>query len=242
MNLICEPRREGETAREYAYSMLRENIANLNLEPGCTLNDTNIAAQLGISRTPVREAINQLKGESEIIEIYPQRGMKVALIDINIIRNVRLMRMVLEKEMIRRCCDIACEEDILWMEENVALQHFYHRQKKMQQAVEVDNQLHRKFYELAGFDYVYRSTRGPMIHYDRVRVLESFYDTYLDSIRDHSSMICAVRERNPAEACRLMEQHLDRWLVNERRLRAEYPHYFKKEGMGHEGSQNYAAG
>ena len=67
MNLICEPRREGETAREYAYSMLRENIANLNLEPGCTLNDTNIAAQLGISRTPVREAINQLKGESEII-------------------------------------------------------------------------------------------------------------------------------------------------------------------------------
>lgn len=242
MSLIVEPRKAGETARDYAYAVIRKNLADMTLEPGSTLNDMEIAARLGISRTPVREAINQLKGESEIIEIYPQRGMKVALIDGDVIRNVRLMRMLIEKEMVRRCCGQATSEDISWLEENLALQHFYYGRRELQKTIELDNRLHRKFYEIPGYDYIYRSTRGPMIHYDRVRVLEAFYDTYQESINDHAAMIRAIKERDPAEACRMIEIHLDRWLVNEQRLRAEYPHYFKKEGLEDESSQNYEAG
>lgn len=236
MTLNFEPRRKGENARDYAYAVLRENIANLNLEPGCTLNDVAIAAQLGVSRTPVREAINQLKSESEIIEVYPQRCIKVALIDTGIIQEVRLMRLQIEKDVLRRCCETASPEDLRWMEENVALQRFHYGRKDMGKALELDNALHRYFYTMSGCDYIYRSTRGPMIHYDRVRVLETFFDSYLESINDHEEIVDAIREGNAERAAALIELHLGRWVSNEQKLRIEYPQYFRKEEMEDESS------
>ena len=96
MELIIAPRNTGEPARDYAYRVLSENIAKLKLYPGCPLNDQEVAVRLGISRTPVREAINQIKNESDIIEIYPQRGMKISLIDTGIINQGRDLRVMLE--------------------------------------------------------------------------------------------------------------------------------------------------
>ncbi len=242
MTLVFEPRRKGENARDYAYAVLRENIANLNLEPGCTLNDVVIAEQLGVSRTPVREALNQLKSESEIIEVYPQRCIKVALIDTEIIQEVRLMRLLIEKDILRRCCDMATEKDLLWMEENVDLQRFHYGRRDMEKALEKDNELHRYFYSITGCDYIYRSTRGPMIHYDRVRVLETFYNSYLDSIDDHEEIIGAIREKDPEHAEKLITLHLGRWVANEQKLRIAYPQYFRKEETENEGSESNEAG
>lgn len=242
MALIFEPRVKGENARDYAYTVLRENIANLNLEPGCILNDVLIAAQLGVSRTPVREAINQLKGESEIIEVYPQRCIKVALIDTEIIQEVRLMRLLIEKDILRRCCETATEENIRWMEENVALQRFHYGRRDMGSALEKDNEFHRYFYSITGCDYIYRSTRGPMIHYDRVRVLETFYDSYLESINDHERIIEAVREKDADQAEKLITLHLGRWVSNEQKLRASYPQYFRKGETKNESSESNEAG
>ena len=107
-----------------------------------------IAEQLGVSRTPVREALNQLKSESEIIEVYPQRCIKVALIDTEIIQEVRLMRLLIEKDILRRCGDMATEKDLLWMEENVDLQRFHYGRRDMEKALEKDNELHRYFYSI----------------------------------------------------------------------------------------------
>ena len=55
-----EPRQGRETAREYALRQLKENIISLQLEPGSMVSENEMAAQLGISRTPVREALIEL--------------------------------------------------------------------------------------------------------------------------------------------------------------------------------------
>lgn len=52
-----EEKRHGETARQYAYRTLRENIISLDLEPGAPFNDVEMSQMIGISRTPVREAV-----------------------------------------------------------------------------------------------------------------------------------------------------------------------------------------
>ena len=67
----AQGRRKGETAREYAYRMIREQIISLGLKPGEAFNDMEFAAKIGVSRTPVREAVIQLSEESRIIEIFP---------------------------------------------------------------------------------------------------------------------------------------------------------------------------
>ena len=89
-------RRKGETAREYAYRMIREQIISLGLKPGEAFNDMEFAAKIGVSRTPVREAVIQLSEESRIIEIFPQRGMRIALIDVQLAKN-RPQRQVQER-------------------------------------------------------------------------------------------------------------------------------------------------
>ena len=67
-----EEKKSGETAREYAYHTIRDNIISLELEPGAPFNDIEVSQQIGISRTPVREAVIQLSEESRIIQIFPQ--------------------------------------------------------------------------------------------------------------------------------------------------------------------------
>lgn len=228
MKLEYTERAAGVTARHYAYSVIRENIINLNLEPGSTLNDLEIAEELGISRTPVREAINQLKSESEIIEIYPQRGMKVALINDKVIREVRRFRTILEMEMIRTCCDRASEEDLKWFEDTVAMQQFFLDRDHPERTMQLDNEFHKKMYEIAGCGHIYHFTRGMMIHYDRVRTMEMGDSTYREAVLDHGHMVDAIRRRDGEEAAQLMSTHLGRGLAQEKKLRAAWPQYFQE--------------
>ena len=229
MELIIAPRNTGEPARDYAYRVLSENIAKLKLYPGCPLNDQEVAVRLGISRTPVREAINQIKNESDIIEIYPQRGMKISLIDTGIINQVRDLRVMLEKRAMRLCCKNRSEEDPKWMDDNIALQNFYFERGEVETAMEQDDLLHRKIFEIAGMEYIHRMTRGLMLQYNRVRVLETFYDSYGDSINDHQAIVDAIRQQDPRAVEKLVDIHLGRWADNERKLRKQYPEYFLEE-------------
>ena len=146
--MTIEARQAGETAKEYAYRIIKENIITLELEPGSTLNDMEISQMIGISRTPVREAIIKLKEESDIIEIFPQRGMRIALIDTDIVQEVRFLRLTLEKAMVELACDMAQEADFVWLEENLTLQEFYLKNNLIQKLLELDNALHRKLFTI----------------------------------------------------------------------------------------------
>ena len=70
--MIVLEKREHETSRDYALRVIRENIIRLELAPGSQISENELAAQLGLSRTPVREALLALS-HVRIIESYPQR-------------------------------------------------------------------------------------------------------------------------------------------------------------------------
>ncbi len=222
-----EARQAGETAKEYAYRVLKENITTLELEPGSTLNDMEISQMIGISRTPVREAIIKLKEESDIIEIFPQRGMRIALIDTDIVQEVRFLRMTLEKAMVELACDMAQEEDFVWLEENLTLQEFYLKNNLIQKLLELDNALHRKMFSICRKDLIYRMSQGLSIHYDRVRNMEATTIHGHKTVEDHRNLVKAIRNKDKELAKKIMEEHLDRWLMNEQTLRKQYPQYFK---------------
>ena len=228
MNLTVRPREAGETAKEFAYRVLRDNICSLDLAPGDPLTDHEIAELLGISRTPVREAVIQLKNEAEIIEVYPQSGMKVAYIDLEKIHEVRLARLALEKEVIRLCCEKRTEEDLAWLEENIALQQFYYGRQDMDKAFELDNEMHHRFFIIAGCEFIYRFTRGPMIHFDRVRSVVAHFESFGDALADHAKILDAIRDRDADRAVELIRKHLDRWFMNEEKLRIQHPEYFRE--------------
>ena len=82
---IVNKRCPEETNSDYAYRLIRRNIMNLYLKPGAVLNEAELSDQLGMSRTPIREALILLKNEG-LVDIMPQRGSRVSHISLSLVR------------------------------------------------------------------------------------------------------------------------------------------------------------
>lgn len=222
-----EQRRAGETARAYAYRIIRNNIISLDLEPGAPFNDIEVSGQIGISRTPVREAVIQLSEESRIIEIFPQRGMRIALIDVDLVEEARFLRLILEKAAAELACDLAGDEDLGWLDENVRLQEFYLESGSANKLLELDNEMHKKLFSICRKELTYNMCQRLAIHYDRIRSLSVATVKDYKIIQDHKALLEAFRARNKKLAADIMDRHLNRWMMNEQLFRQQYPNYFK---------------
>lgn len=223
-----DEKKSGETARQYAYRTLRENIISLDLEPGSPFNDIEVSQMIGISRTPVREAVIQLSEESRIIEIFPQRGMRIALIDVELVEESRFLRQVLEKAAAQLACELADEEDIRWLDENVRLQEFYLEGGSPDRLLELDNEMHRKLFTICRKELTYHMCQRLAIHYDRIRSLAVATVKDHKIIEDHKKLVEAIRLRDSKYAVETMEKHLNRWMMNQQMFRSQYPGYFKE--------------
>lgn len=219
-------RNSNESARDYAYNIIKENIVNLTLKPGETISDIKISELLGISRTPIREAINKLKDESNIIDVYPQRGMRVSLIDTKIVNETKFLRLALEKEIIKVVCKVAKEDDILKLKQIYSMQVFCYENEIFKDASKLDSNLHGLLYKIADMEKLHKMIKPAFIHYDRVRNLEVSKEHLKNTIEDHRRLIEAIENKNIDEAVEIMDSHLGRWEVNEKKLRAKYPEYF----------------
>ena len=216
----------GETAREYALRELKENIISLELKPGTAVSENELAAELGISRTPVREALSELVKVS-ILEIYPQRGSFVSLIDPKMVDESRFLRKVLDRAVIEVACSMASPVVIDEMEENVHLQEFYLEKQDADRIFELDNAFHKLIYTAAQKDILYEMRSNMMIHFDRVRTLsvESVKDMKI--VADHRDMLEAIKAKDSVGAVKLVDKHLSRYQVDEYQIREEFPEYFK---------------
>ena len=87
------------SAREVAYETIRSRIITMELKPGDELNDRELAQELGISRTPMREALIMLN-IAHMVTIKPQSGTHVAPIDLKLMEMEQFARFTLEKEIL----------------------------------------------------------------------------------------------------------------------------------------------
>ena len=98
--LLMDPRQPDENNRAYAYRILRKNIMNIQLQPGCQLSEADLSERLVMSRTPIHEALMMLKGEW-LVDVLPQRGSIVSKISIQYINEGYAMRKMLEPALLR---------------------------------------------------------------------------------------------------------------------------------------------
>ena len=219
-------RLQQETARDYAFRVLRDNIVSLELKPGTLISENEMAMELGLSRTPVREAIIDLAKVS-IIETIPQRGSYVALIDTKMVEESRFLRKVLDEAVIEVACDIANSASIEAMEENVHLQEFYLEKSDTNRIFELDNAFHKLIYSAAQKDIIYDIRSTMMLHFDRVRTLSVEAVKDMKIVGDHRGMLEAIKGHDKEAAVALVEKHLGRYRVDETQIREEFPAYFK---------------
>ena len=219
-------RQQGESGRSYALRTIKENIVRLELAPGSKVSESEIAAGLGLSRTPVREALQELSRE-RIVEIYPQRGSIIALVDYTLVDEARFMRQCLESGVADVLAQRAQSMNLSSLRENLELQEYYLRSGNLDKLLELDNQFHQELYRLAGYENCYRMMAGMYLHFDRVRWMATQSVNQEPCVEDHRAIYQAIVEGNSREAAEVVREHLMRYRVDETKLRREYPGYFK---------------
>ena len=215
-----------ETARDYALRVLKGNIISLDLAPGTAISENELAAEIGISRTPVREAIIEL-AKAYLIEIYPQRGSFVSLIDPKMVEEARFLRRVMDAAVIEEVCETADEEGIRLLEENVELQEFYLSKGTTDKLFDLDNKFHRDIYVVAKKDIIYDIHSTLMIHFDRVRNLSVVTVKNNGIVGEHRAMLEAIKAKDKKTASELVAKHLDHYQVDEIEIRSRRPEFFK---------------
>lgn len=226
----------GERGRDYALRMLRDNIVTADLAPGSVVSENELAQQLKLSRTPVREAIIELS-KANVIQVYPQRGSVVSLIDYKMVDEAQFMRLVLECAVVELLAATAKPEQLEELEANLAMQEFYATGGSADAALrffDLDNEFHKLLFAACGKESVHDLMRGFELHFDRVRSLnlrttpEEGIQSERRTLEDHRAILAAVRAHDPVQARVCMETHLTRYRLDEQLLRERFPDYFKK--------------
>jgi len=216
-----------ETGRDYALRTLKDNIIRLELKPGSMVSENELAKEMGLSRTPVREALIEL-AKVKIVEIYPQKGSAVSLIDYTLVEESQFMRDVLECAVIGLVCRMAVPEDLIRLRENLSQQQYVIKNESTDAGfLELDNQMHRMFFDIAEKPQIFSLMQSISIHFDRVRSLTLEDIKLMTVYHDHEMMLDAIAKKDEENAKLCMQKHLNRFRVVEKDVHDRYPEYFK---------------
>lgn len=224
--MVITKKEAKETAREYALRQILANIESLQLKPGSTVSENELARELGISRTPVREALQELQ-KNNLIDIYPQRGITIACIDFELVEEMAFLRCVLERAIIEELCDSISEEKLKELELNVQLQELYQKGEDARKVYELDNEFHKTLFTICNKERLYSLIQAAQVHFNRIRTLSLYSVKEQKTVKEHRAILNAIKARDKAEAAGLIVEHLSRYKLGRQELMRAYPDYFK---------------
>ena len=219
-------RKPGESSKGYALRTIKENIINLTLEPGSQISENEIAAEIGLSRTPVREAILNLS-KVKIVTIYPQKKGVISLIDYGLIDEYQFMRSNLEEAIMEDVCQTVTGQELRRLSENVRLQKFALENLDFTELSRLDKEFHGILFEIADKPLIYQVMNTISIHLDRVRRVTASPSNGLKSVQDHEDILAAMADRDVRRARALLEVHLTRYKADAATVREKFPQYVK---------------
>ncbi|MBC9784175.1 GntR family transcriptional regulator [Heliobacterium chlorum] len=195
--------------RDIVFENLREAIISGILKPGERLMEIQLAEEMGVSRTPVREAIRKLELEGFVVMV-PRKGAYVAGISVKDITDVFELRASLEALAAGLAAQRITEEETEQMERLLVKTASYFDEEKIDELVEVDIDFH---------DMVYRASRNQrlvQIIGNLREQLRRFRTTSLshpgrikEAWEEHSKMVEAIADRNVALAQTLAWEHIE---------------------------------
>lgn len=213
--------------RDYVYDTLKRMIMELKLEPGRFISEKDIIEMLEVSRTPVREALVKLSQE-QLIDIIPQKGSFISLIDLELVEESRFVRETLERAIVRQACERLSSEQVLRLEHLVSMQELCVKEKNYKRLFELDEEFHKTIVVGCGKTRTWGMLQQLNVHYNRIRMLRlAVNDDWHIILSEHLAITRAIRENHPDTAERTMSKHLSRVNFEKQELREKYPSYFK---------------
>ncbi len=208
------------------HSLLHEEIVTLGRPPGAPVNERAIAAQFGVSRTPVREALLQLAAEG-LIELVPQVGTFVARIPLDQLPEAVLVRQALEETTARLAAGSAEARHVAAMRGAIERQFDAAEHADVERFHAADEELHAHIAEASGHPGIWRLVRQAKVQLDRYRRATLPQIGRLGKvIEQHQEIVAAIARHDPAAAAQLMRQHVTALVLDLSAIRALHPDWF----------------
>ncbi|MBP2032652.1 DNA-binding GntR family transcriptional regulator [Clostridium algifaecis] len=224
-------RLDRENGKEYAYRVLKDNIMSLELKPGQSISETELAQELGISRTPIREVLMKLK-EEHLIEVKPQIGTYVSLIDRRLVEEAFFMRYHLEKEAMKLACTKFPEDKLIELEKSLMSQRLIAgKQKREIEFHKLDIEFHGIIFSGVNLEEVWNGILKISTHYNRLRLIAEIKYSNSITIEQHEKFVEVIKNNDFENAQSLVTDHLEKprkgwkYIFN---TDSEYKDYFKE--------------
>lgn len=190
------------------FRTIRENILAGKYEPEEELKEKTIGEELGVSRTPVREALRQLELEG-LVTIIPNKGAYVVGISQKDIRDIYEIRSRLEGLCAKWAAENITKEQLDELEENIYLSEFHVEKGNSEQVLELDNRFHEILYNASASREI-RHILADFHHYlQRVRkVTLAENERAVQSLSEHRKIVEALKLHDAALAEKLANEHI----------------------------------
>ena len=194
--------------RGRVFHHLREDILSGKYKEGDELKEVAIGEELGVSRTPVREAFRQLELEG-LIQIIPNKGAYVTGITEKDVKDIYMIRSLLEGLCARGACEHITDAQMEEMEENIYLSKFHAQKGHLEQLAELDNRFHEILYEACNSKMLEHQLRDFHEYVLRVRKKTlSNVNRGPKSNEEHELLMEAIKAKDANKAEKLANMHM----------------------------------
>lgn len=210
-----------------AYDQLRDMIIHAELIPGEKISEATLMTQLRLGRTPLREAMIQLRQQG-LVEMIPQSGTYITKIDLTVAEDARFVREVLERRIVKEAIQAHSATLLTTLKSLIAQAEVMSETRDPRAFFQFDNDFHHALFQAANKDTVWKWLQSLNMQLDRFRWLRLSV-TALDwktIIAQHQEILQAVAAGDAAAGEKLIGQHLKLMLEEEGSLLKQYPDYF----------------
>jgi DNA-binding GntR family transcriptional regulator len=192
---------------DQAYIAIRDLIVTLELPPGAPVREPELVVQLGIGRTPIREALRRLAQE-RLVEVFPRRGMFVTTVDVRDLVRLCEVRAVLEPEAALLAAERATQADLDELHDLLAVLEL-RRRRDDRWLIELDQRIHRAIYRASHNQFLAETLEQYYTHALRIWMLALARTDLGAAVHEHAELVDAILRGRGDHAAELMRAHVE---------------------------------
>jgi len=203
-----KPRRKAQVRllKEQAYEIIKEGIINSFYKPGDELRETTLSEEIGMSKTPIREALIQLENEG-FVQIRPFRGAIVTEISIEDVVKLYEFRQVIEQHTIKIATHTLTEEEIKYLRKQILLMELALEDGSFNEYDIAHNNFHFMLISKAKNKWINKALVNMEDYVKRVRDT-IIKEEPINFIGDYEQLLKAFEQKDAQMASKLIEHHL----------------------------------
>lgn len=196
--------------KERAYSEIKEQIQTDKFPPGSFLSERQLAGQLGMSKTPIKAALERLELEG-FVNVSPQQGIVVRQISMKEVADQFELRKALECHIAKAIAGKLTDKQVASIERNLRQQKAAANKGVMTRCVELDAEFHLLLCEVFGNQAMLDclAQHRSKMHRIIAQVTSRSPGRFAVAVHEHTAIFDAIKRGKAATAAKLVEQHLE---------------------------------